>query len=355
MAAHKIPRQRMVCAALAVLTLAPNLGVQADPTVPPGKAGFLIRHFQMQPIPQEGAWFSLTYTSDVQVEGAALPPRYEGRAHAAGSAILVVETPRDFSAMHRLRTDEVWHFYGGSPLDVLLLYPDGSGCIVTLGADVSAGQVPQLTVPHGVWQGSAPVLPAAAAAAPATSARTAYSFAGTQLSPAFDYGDFEMGYRDELVRLYPAYAARIARLTRRQFAKTPAASPMVPAAVAAARAFPAAGVPTVTMSTGVTLQELVGRLAAASSSAVSVAKFVLAPGRSSGTSFNHRSQEVFLVVAGTGSVHLADQVTPVTVDSTVFIPATVPHSIEADTHGPLTFYAISAPAFATDDYVPVTP
>jgi mannose-6-phosphate isomerase-like protein (cupin superfamily) len=109
------------------------------------------------------------------------------------------------------------------------------------------------------------------------------------------------------------------------------------------------------MSTGVTLQELVGRLAAASTAAVSVAKFVLAPGRSSGTSFNHRSQEVFLIVAGTGSVHLADQVTPVSADSTVFIPATVPHSIEADTRGPLTFYAISAPAFATDDYVPVTP
>jgi predicted cupin superfamily sugar epimerase/mannose-6-phosphate isomerase-like protein (cupin superfamily) len=346
--------------------------------VPPGKAGFLIRHFQMQPIPQEGAWFSLTYTSDVQVEGAALPPRYDGRAHAAGSAILVVETPRDFSAMHRLRTDEVWHFYGGSPLDMLLLYPDGSGRIVTLGADVSAGQVPQLTVPHGVWQGSAPVQPAAAAPTGATSARTVYSFVGTQLSPAFDYGDFEMGYRDELVRLCPAYAARIARLTRSQFAMTPAAPSMVPAAVAAApspgaaprsgaaaasvptptaaaRAFPAAGVPTVTMSTGVTLQELVGRLAAASTAAVSVAKFVLAPGRSSGTSFNHRSQEVFLIIAGTGSVHLADQVTPVSADSTVFIPATVPHSIEADTRGPLTFYAISAPAFATDDYVPVTP
>jgi len=377
-AAHQVRRQRMLCAAVALLGLAPTLGVQADPTVPPGKAGFLIRHFQMQPIPQEGAWFSLTYTSDVQVAGAALPPRYDGRAHAAGSAILVVETPRDFSAMHRLRTDEVWHFYGGSPLAMLLLYPDGSGRIVTLGADVSAGQLPQLTVPHGVWQGSAPVVPAAAAPAPATPARTVYSFVGTQLSPAFDYGDFEMGYRDELVRLYPAYAARIARLTRSQFAKTPAAPALAPAAVAAApspvaaespvaaaasvptpiaaaRAFPAAGVPTVMVSTGVTLQELVGRLAAASTSAVSVAKFVLAPGRSSGTSFNHRSQEVFLIVAGTGSVHLADQVTPVTVDSTVFIPATVPHSIEADTHGPLTFYAISAPAFATDDYVPVTP
>jgi predicted cupin superfamily sugar epimerase len=124
----------------------------------------------------------------------------------------LVETEADFSAMHRLQTDEVWHFYGGAPIDMLLLYPDGHGRKITLGTNVLAGELPQFTVPHGVWQGSAPR---------GTSERT-YSFAGDQLSPGFDYADFEMGYRDALERAYPAFTRDIQRLTRVEFATSPA-------------------------------------------------------------------------------------------------------------------------------------
>jgi predicted cupin superfamily sugar epimerase len=56
-----------------------------------------------------------------------LPPRYAGRSHAAGGAIMVVVTPRDFSAMHRLKTDEAWHFYGGSPLRAVVVVPGRQG------------------------------------------------------------------------------------------------------------------------------------------------------------------------------------------------------------------------------------
>ena len=90
-------------------------------------------------------------------------------------------------------------------------------------------------------------------------------------------------------------------------------------------------------------------------SAISVALFTLAPGRGSGASFNHRSQEVFLVTAGTGQVRLADKVMAVGRDSAVFIPAEVVHSIEADVNSTLSFYAISAPAFAPEDHVSVNP
>ena len=69
------------------------------------------------------------------------------------SAIVALETPRDFSALHRLQSDEVWHFYSGTPLTMPLLYPDGHGETVTLGANVGAGQLPQVTVPGGVWRG----------------------------------------------------------------------------------------------------------------------------------------------------------------------------------------------------------
>jgi predicted cupin superfamily sugar epimerase len=182
--------------------------------IPKGTAGRLIEHYQMQRVPQEGAWYSLTYSSDDRIEGAALPARYSGRGHAAGSAIVALLTAADFSAMHRLQTDEVWHFYGGAPIEMLLLYPDGHGEKVILGAQVFAGQLPQFTVPHGVWQGSAP----------AGRAASRYSFVGTQLSPAFDYADFEIGYRDRLQQQYPAFTNEIERLTRAQFAHSAAAA-----------------------------------------------------------------------------------------------------------------------------------
>jgi mannose-6-phosphate isomerase-like protein (cupin superfamily) len=118
--------------------------------------------------------------------------------------------------------------------------------------------------------------------------------------------------------------------------------------------FSAQDIPGVTPSPGVSLQELVGRVApSAKSSTLSIAKFTLAPGSSSGTSFNHVSQEVFLVIDGSGEVHLGDEVTPVTAESTVFIPAGEVHSIQADPNSTLTFYAVSAPAFRPEDHVAV--
>ena len=194
-------------AALTAAGATPDLGSGPQIAPPPGIAGELVTHFHMQRVPQEGPWFSLTYTSEDIIDGAALPKRYAGRAHAAGSAIVLLETPSDFSAMHRLKTDEVWHFYGGASIDLLLLYPDGRGRRITLGSDVLAGELPQFDVPHGVWQGSAPR---------GKSADT-YSLAGDQLSPGFDYTDFEMGYRDELQREFPAFARDIERLTRLEF------------------------------------------------------------------------------------------------------------------------------------------
>jgi uncharacterized protein len=306
-------------------------------------AGRLIAHFQMQRIPQEGAWFSVTYTSEDVFDGAMLPPRYAGRPHAAGGAIVVVVTPRDFSAMHRLKTDEVWHFYSGTPLELLLLYPDGSGRRVTLGTNVLGGELAQVVVPKGVWLGAAPI----------SSTARSFSFVGTQMAPGFDSGDFEIGYRDELVRRYPAFAESIGRLTRAEFITSPSEPAIrTDPTRALSRAFSAEDIESESASTGVKLQELVGRVAPlANSSALSIAKFNLSPGRSSGTSFNRRSQEVFLVMDGTGEAHFGDKRAAVKAGSIVFIPAGEVHSMQADPNSTLSFYAVSAPAFSPDDYV----
>ena len=165
----------------------------------------------MERIPAEGPWFSLTYQSADTLSPASLPERYHGTPHAAGSAIYALETAQDFSALHRLQTDEIWHFYGGSPIEMLLLYPDGHDETVILGADVLAGQHPQFVVPRGVWQGSRPV----------SEAPDTYSFFGDTLAPGFEYADFEIGYRDELQKAYPKAAEKIARLTRAEFIARP--------------------------------------------------------------------------------------------------------------------------------------
>jgi predicted cupin superfamily sugar epimerase len=173
---------------------------------PMAPAQKLIQHFRMQKIPAEGPWFALTYRSEDLLAANSLPHRYQGN-RVAGTAIYAVQTKEDFSAMHKLETDEIWHFYGGDPLEMLLLYPDGRGEVVIVGPDVFSGQHPQLVVPRDVWQGSVPIGAGA----------ESYSFFGNTLAPGFEFQDFEMGYRDELQADYPQFADHITRRTRSEF------------------------------------------------------------------------------------------------------------------------------------------
>src|SRR5207249_287657 len=113
----------------------------------------LIRILQLQPHPREGGYFRETYRSAEAVAAEALPARYGGTRHH-GTAIYYLLTPTTFSALHRLASDEIFHFYAGDPMRMLQLFPDGSGATVLLGPDVTRGQNPQVIVPRGVWQGS---------------------------------------------------------------------------------------------------------------------------------------------------------------------------------------------------------
>ncbi|GBR10730.1 cupin domain-containing protein [Acetobacter oeni] len=163
----------------------------------PGAAASLIARFHMQPVPVEGGWFAQVQRTDETVDGAALPARYGNTRHPVSTAILYVETTIGFSALHRLKTDEVWHFYGGDPVHFLLLTPDGQAREASLDADN-----PALVVPRDVWQGSAPAGP------------RGWSFTGTTMAPGFIPQDFEPGQRDVLTRRYPASQRQIAALTR---------------------------------------------------------------------------------------------------------------------------------------------
>lgn len=312
---------------------------------PVGEARRLIDHFGMQRIPHEGAWFALRWVAAAQIPGGALPARYGGAARAAGNAILALVTRADFSAMHRLRTDETWHFHGGDAAELLLLHPDGRAETVRFGGDVFAGEQPQVTVPAGTWMG----------ARPARDHAEAYSFFGCTLAPGFDFSDYEPGYRDELQRGWPAEVERIAGLTREDSLTRPAADKAAPMAAAPAlvsRVFGPEAATNIEAAPGVSLRELLGRTGVARTEAVSVARFRLEAGASSGSSHYFGCDEFFVVLSGTGVATLNDMEFAVRAGSVVAIARGAPHALRADAEGPLEFLAVLAPAFNPSHYLP---
>lgn len=153
------------------------------------------------PHPIEGGFFAETYRSGDLLPGDALPARYRG-PRAAATAIYYLLTPETFSAMHRLGSDEIFHFYLGDPVEMLQLAPDGSHRVVMIGPDLEAGQRPQVVVPRGVWQG-ARLRPGGRLA-----------LLGTTVAPGFDYADYETGARAALLASHAAARDLVTALTR---------------------------------------------------------------------------------------------------------------------------------------------
>ncbi len=159
----------------------------------------LIELLQLEPLPVEGGYFRRMYLASESLR--ALPVRYSG-PRPASSAIYYLLRAGDFSALHRLKTDEIYHFYLGDPVELLLLELNGNSRQIVLGNDFEAGQQVQALVPQGVWQGSRVVVGGD------------YALLGTTMAPAFDPDDFELGERESLLRQYPAETEMIRALTR---------------------------------------------------------------------------------------------------------------------------------------------
>jgi hypothetical protein len=156
---------------------------------------------KLKPLPVEGGYFAETYRSKFTLSQRSLPAGCSGE-RALSTAIYYMLTPDTFSAMHRLKGDEVYHFYLGDPAEMLILQPDGTGETLLMGQDIVSGMRLQHVVPGGVWQGSR-LMPGGE-----------FALLGTTMAPGFDPADFELGAREELTARYPAYAERIAVLTR---------------------------------------------------------------------------------------------------------------------------------------------
>lgn len=150
----------------------------------------------LEPHPVEGGCFRRTYTAPGTVELAR-------GVRALGSAIYYLLEVGTFSELHLLESDEIFHFYYGDPVEMLQLFPSGRSVLLTLGANLGAGQLVQVVVPAGVWQGTRLVEEGKVA------------LLGCTVTPGFDYADYRSAPAEKLIAQWPDQAARIRMLTRR--------------------------------------------------------------------------------------------------------------------------------------------
>lgn len=160
-------------------------------------ANRVIEMLGMKPLPVEGGYFAETHRSG-ELPASIIAETHPG-PRAQGTAIYYLLTPDTRSAMHRLPGPEIYHYYLGDPVELLVLAPDGGGQTVTLGGDLIAGQRPQVVVPGGSWQGSV-ILPG----------EHGFALMGTTMSPGYDVSDNEAAEQVVLTAAYPAFAAAIA-------------------------------------------------------------------------------------------------------------------------------------------------
>ncbi len=160
----------------------------------------VIKHFRMQPLPQEGGFFIETYRAAEVLKKEILPAGLSGDRNIS-TVILYLLTAKTVSLMHRLKCDEMFHFYLGDPVTMLQLHPDGSSEIITLGHDILNEQKVQVLVPKGTWQGAF-IQPGGR-----------FSLMGCSVAPGFDEADFELGDGEALLARYPDMRELILRLT----------------------------------------------------------------------------------------------------------------------------------------------
>lgn len=148
----------------------------------------------------EGGWFREVYRATESIDPAALPARFEA-PRSMSTAVYYLLEQGQCSRLHRIRSDELWHFYDGDPLTVWWIDPAGELATFRLGRSGEDGTRPLGVVPAGAWFG-------AAVDAPGT-----FALVGCTVAPGFDYADFEIADRGALMAAHPRHRALIERLT----------------------------------------------------------------------------------------------------------------------------------------------
>lgn len=168
-------------------------------------ATYWIKKLGLIPHP-EGGYFREIYRAVESISVSALPPRFHSPTDLSAAndrvfctGIYFLLTAGQSSTLHRIKSDEIWHFYEGGNLTVHVIYPDGQLTRLDLGSDPEQGEVFQAVVPAGCWFG-------------ATVAGD-YALVGCTVAPGFEFADFELGDRDQLLQTYPQHKSLIEQLT----------------------------------------------------------------------------------------------------------------------------------------------
>jgi predicted cupin superfamily sugar epimerase len=148
----------------------------------------------------EGGWFKQVYKANEIIKKEHLHERYSGGRHHSTSIYFLI-TGKEFSTFHRIKSDETWHFYEGSAITVHIIDDEGKYSLVKLGRNSEKGEVFQYTISHGAWF------------AAEVEEANSYALIGCTVAPGFDYDDFELGKRDEMVKKFPQHIEIIKRLT----------------------------------------------------------------------------------------------------------------------------------------------
>jgi predicted cupin superfamily sugar epimerase len=168
----------------------------------------------------EGGYFRETYRSADLLRHSGLPSRYNSdRISATG--IYFFLGAGDVSKFHRLRSDEVWCYHAGRPLMVYIIEPDGSLQRFVLGIDLGKQQRPQIVIPHGVWFGACGVEAESEADAETQTQSALYTLVSCMVAPGFEFEDFELAAREDLLAAYPQHKDLIEQLTYQRSAVIP--------------------------------------------------------------------------------------------------------------------------------------
>lgn len=162
----------------------------------------VIQKLDLKPLPEEGGYFRETYRSNI----ASLSPQLFGinsvNPRTISTAIYYLVVPDSFSALHKVKSDEIFHFYGGDPVEMVQIDDQGNLQRFTIGNDIVNGEQPQVVVPRGVWQ------------ALRLKSGGKWSLMGTTVAPGFEFEDFELGDRETMIREFPQHREDITNFSR---------------------------------------------------------------------------------------------------------------------------------------------
>ncbi|MBE6052419.1 MAG: cupin domain-containing protein [Clostridium sartagoforme] len=153
-------------------------------------AEYYIKSLDMEPH-IEGGYFKESFVSNDEVK----------KDKKLWSSIYFLLRTGEVSNFHRLKSDELWYYHDGQALTIYMITPEGKLITRQLGKNIENGEQPQVVVPKGCIFGSA-------------MNKDGYALVGCMVSPAFEYEDFELFQRDNLLELYPNYKDIIVKLTR---------------------------------------------------------------------------------------------------------------------------------------------